>query len=231
MKTRLFISALLLAGIAQAQNGIKKGSLYSGATFGFSSRNSEYESKNNNVITKGEPSKERSFEFVPEVSYFIADNLAIGAALGINTNRYEYSSGTGNNQTDYVSKGSGPVIRAYIRKFWNCTENFYTFADAGFSIEREKGSVESTFQNITTKRENEYSYMGLNVRGGLGYHVTPKLILVGQFGLISFYNNKSKTNISGDDYNLSESSGINFYLSSGYTPFNLGFLYLLSRSK
>ena len=240
MKKQILILSLLASGTAFAQ--IPKGSIFGGLTLSVWTQKHESENKSGNKTTTDEPIKSMSWEVMPEASYFVADNLAIG--LGIGMNGYKQTSTSTPNattKTESSYKSGGPAFSIFARKFFPVTENFYCFGGFGFDFSSGKGEDEekttttlgTNTTTITTTTKSKSTNMGIGLNAGLAYNVTPKIMLIGSFGLLSWYSNTSKTNMeddptNGESYDLDKYSGIAFGVNTGQTPFNLGFVYLLN---
>lgn len=230
MKKVLFILAICVASFVQAQDGIPKGSLYSGFSLNFYNQTQDRETKSGLVTVSDEPIKTMDFGIRPEVIYFIMDNVALGLYLGMDRYKQTYSSMQGNTKFDYENTSGGVSYGLYGRKYWNCTENFYTFVGLGLNGGSGKGEnkTTNTVNNISTTPESKYSNMNFGLSAGLTYQITPKLLLQGNFGLLNFYTKKYRQNILNDNYTENIYKGIEFNVASGNVPFNLGFLYLLN---
>lgn len=79
----------------------------------------------------GSTNDNASFTFAPSFGYFISDNLAVGASLNFNSQRW----GTGAGKTVSTSVGIGPFARYY--KFTS-NESFAIFGQAGLSFASSK---------------------------------------------------------------------------------------------
>jgi len=237
MKKQLLLLSLFVATSAMAQEGIVKGSIYGGLGLSVYTQKSESESKNGNVTIKQEPVKSMGWNVLPEVNYFFMDNLSIGLAVGANGYKVTSSSTQGNTTIDRTYKAMGPSINLNLRKFWNCTDNFYTFAGFGVNINNNKGEdVRDTKANnqtisVTEKDESKSMFLGLNL--GFAYSVTPRVMLMGTFGVLGYSTNTYKYNMTEnpESYDQTKTSGIDFALDNRNIPFNLGFLYYINGGK
>lgn len=234
MKKQLLLLSLFVATSAMAQEGIVKGSIYGGLGLSVYTQKSESESKNGSVTVKQDPVKSMGWEVLPEINYFFMDNMSVGLAVGANGFKRTSSSSQGNTTTDNTYKSSGPTINLNLRKFWNCSDNFYTFAGFGVGIANDKGEditdTKSNNQTVSVTVKDESKNMNLGLDLGFAYSVTPRVMLMGSFGVLGYYSSTNKYNITEnpDAYSQNKSSGIQFALDSRNIPFNLGFLYYIN---
>ncbi len=218
----------------QAVSQIPKGSIYGGLALGFSSMKSVGETKNGSITVKGEPSKDKTYFVAPECSYFISDNLAIGAFIGFAgiSSEYTYKETSPDATVVELDKEAGPVFGIFARKFWNINENLHTFGGFGLSITSMNGtSTETTTPtggpSIEFKTESKLSSLQGMFDFGLAYQIGPKFMLVGSFSALTLSSNTYKYNIKDDSHSQTKTTGFDFMFDSGSTPFNLGFIYLL----
>lgn len=230
MKKLAFILAICVSSFANAQEGIPAGSLYSGLSLNFYNQTQDREVKTGIVTVSDDPVKTMSFGIRPEVCYFIMNNVAIGVYLGMDRYKQTYSNIQGNTKFNYENTSGGASYGLYGRKYWNCTENFYTFIGLGLNGGSGKGEnkTTNTVNNTSTAPESKYSNMNIGLNAGLTYQITPRLLLQGNFGLLNYYKNKYRNNILNDNYSENVYKGIEFNIASGNMPFNLGFFYLLN---
>lgn len=230
MKKVTFILATIVSSFAFAQDGLKKGSIFTGLSVNFYNQTQESEIKTGVTTTSSDPVKTVNFGIRPEVCYFIMNNVALGFYLGMERNKQTYSSMQGNTKYDYENTSGGMTYGLYGRKYWNCSEKFHTFA--GVSINGGSGKGENkttnTALNTSVAPESKYNNLILGLNAGLAYQVTAKLMFQGNFGILSYYRQKYRNNIINDNYNETVYKGIEFNIASNTVPFNLGFLYLLN---
>lgn len=235
MKKTLILAAVAgMACTASAQIG--KGSLMAGLDFGISSNNNQYSYTTGGTTTDGQKGSGSNFNLTPNLQYFLAENLSVGIGFGINNGKsdYDYPESGGVKQKS-VYKNNGTQFNLFARKYINCGTNFYTFLQLGYSMGNSKSTNEqsstvvatNTTTTTTTTSENKNNSIGLNL--GFAWSITPKILLQGSIGGLSYNSNTQKYNISADgkNYNTYKSSGLNFSLYSSDYPFNLGFAYRL----
>lgn len=235
MKKTLILAAVAgMACTASAQIG--KGSLMTGLDFGVSSNDYEYSATNGGTTTNGQKSTGSNFNLTPNVQYFLAENLSVGLGFGIssgkNTTDYPESGGVTQKSSN---KSNGTQFNLFARKYINCGTNFYTFLQLGFSkygsksTNEQSTTVVATNTTTTTTSSSEYdnNLIGLNL--GFAWSITPKILLQGSMGGLSYEMYTQKYNISADgkNFNSYKGNGLNFSLYSSSYPFNLGFAYRL----
>jgi hypothetical protein len=130
MKKLMFFFLLMIsAGIlAQTKKPITEGSII--ISGGGSIASYKTDNINGNTITT---SSSFSMNIAPGAGYFIADNLAIGANLGIS-----YFKQSGNK---YYSLGIGPFLKYYFQNgiFLKAETNFTMLHGLGSNDSRQKG--------------------------------------------------------------------------------------------
>ena len=170
------------------------------------------------------------------MQYFLAENLSVGVGFGFNSynNTSDYPENGGVKQK-YVNKSNGTQVSLFARKYINCGTNFYTFFQLGYTMGSNKGTNEqsstvvATNTTTTTTSTSEYNNSSIGLNLGFAWSITPKILLQGNIGGVSYNSYNQKYNISADgkNYNSYKSSGLNFSLYSSDYPFNLGFAYRL----
>jgi len=236
MKKTLILAAVAgMACTASAQIG--KGSLMAGLDFGFNSNNTQYSTTNGGTTTDGQKGTGSNFNLTPNLQYFLAENLSVGLGFGINNgkNTYDYPESGGVTQKS-INKNNGTQFNLFARKYINCGTNFYTFLQLGYSMYGSKSTNEqsttvvATNTTTTTTTTSEYNSNSVGLNLGFAWSITPKILLQGSMGGLSYNMYKQKYNISADgkNYNSYKGSGLNFSLYSSDYPFNLGFAYRLS---
>lgn len=194
--TVLSISTLTL----QAQT--EKGTTFIGGNFGINSNNTSKNTENE--------SKNYSYSFSPKAGYFISDNFALGANLGISYSKTKYiPSGIDNNM---LSFGAGAFIRHYL----TITERFRFFSEAALSWNTSKYKPAHNNEDVV-ERYTRYNTYSANLRPGLAFFPTKKWAIELSFPLFG-YTRQSQKFISKEigtstDHTLI-SDGFNFGLST-----------------
>jgi hypothetical protein len=228
---KIIIAAFALAVTSSAFAQISKGSLFLGLDLGFGSDNTEYSATNppaGPVISS--KYKASYWNLGPTAQYFLADNFALG--LGISVGRNKSRNDYPQNGDWNESEQSNTSINLFGRKYFNCSETFYTYGELNLGIMRGKG--ESRYYQAPPTDDlnvfkNENGSTGAAINIGFAWMATPRVMMHGGFGVLGFNSYRSKYNIQDDgDYQEYKGSELNFSLSTGNIPFNLGFAYLLN---
>ena len=143
MKKIIVILAALVSVAANAQT--TQGQLFAGGNLGFSSTNFE----------SAKDVKNTSFSIVPEIGYFVADNLAVG--LGIGYGMGKVTRPTASVTTETTS--SVFVISPFVTYFVATAGDKFFFTPqfrAGFNLGNQKiRETYGTFdQTVTAKTQN-----------------------------------------------------------------------------
>lgn len=118
MKKVFVLTALAIGSATATMAQTTAGAIAVGATVGISATSSKTETKVGSTTTSTDGPKTTTFSFLPDVSYFLSDKLALGIAIGYrgeNTSRK-----TNSNGTDYELKNKGgaflvePFAKYYI---------------------------------------------------------------------------------------------------------------------
>jgi hypothetical protein len=183
----------------------------------------------------------KQFYLLPALSYFVADNLTVGLALGYaNAKRTDNSVSsptrfyTQHNQTTTIMLQAG----AFAQYYKMLTVQFGLTGRLGAGYQRQKGDRNgSTIDNATT-----YYFSGTNTNAGYYADLTPGIVFfpVTKFGIsasigaLSFnhysltnssYNDTSGNNVSEGGKNDSNAFAATFGLDS----FLLGWTYYFGR--
>ncbi|MCW2119764.1 outer membrane beta-barrel protein [Flavobacterium sp. 7A] len=157
-KVILLAIALLAISFANAQDssakeyGFSKGNVLVEGNLGFNSSN------NNNTEVKT-----NSFNFAPKVGYFLSDKFAIGAELGLGTNKKE-TAGVDTSKNTTMSAG---VFGRYY--FLELGQRFKTYADANVAYGHSKDGIGSA--------ASKANGLGAGIGLGINYFVTKRLVL------------------------------------------------------
>ena len=185
-----------LTGVAQR----KAGNWLAGGGLEFSSTKTE-QGANNTV-------KDNRFSVVPNIGYFVGDNLAVGLNLSTTVSNSE----SGNTTVSSRTVSAGPIARYYL-EVANSSLTF--FGQAGIFI----GSGTTTTEVGPISNETSRSSFSVGITPGLAYffneHWAAELYL-GGIGYSSVDPNK--------DVNADKSSSFSFGLNS-LAPTGLGVRY------
>lgn len=219
----------------QAVSQIPKGSMFGGLTLSIANQKSAVERKRNNITEMDEPSYFKSYNIMPEFSYFIIDDLAIGAFVGFGGNSTERTriETTPDREIVTLTKNSGPSFGIFARKFWKINDHLHTFAGLGLSMYRLDGTTTITTTPVVGpviefKSGSEYRRSEAALNFGLAYHLSESYMVIGSFSALQFYSETQRDDILVNSYDQTKNTGFDFTFNTRQVPFNLGFIYLLN---
>jgi Outer membrane protein beta-barrel domain len=123
-----------------------------------------------------------SWNFAPEVGYYLSDNLAIGLSLGIGSSSITSPiSATANKVTSSSTWAVSPFARYSIAK----TGNFSFFGEGNLTIGGGSSQVTS---GSTTLQGPATSTFGIGVQPGISYDLSDKVSLIAKMGGVSYSN-------------------------------------------
>lgn len=157
MKRFIMALAILTGTLASLNAQTEQGAfLLAGNTqIGFTSETSEPDQGGIETTTN-------TFSFEPTAGYFVIDNLAIGAGLGLTFQNRE----TGNQETSFTRFDFGPLARYYFGE-----DNIKFYPQIGFKL--LFGSQESGGQ------ETDFNGFFFNIGGGAAFFVTDNIAIEG----------------------------------------------------
>jgi outer membrane protein W len=224
-KLILFIVVIAVAGTASAQ--LTKGSIWLGTDLSFSTQNSETESTSGSATVIINESKRSSFGIMPNVQYFITDDLAAVLGVGYNSNSSTSENKQGNTTTERSNSGLSLNVGAY--KYFGGESKVKPFAGIMIGLNPSDGTIENTdnITNTTTKTETEDKNFMANLHGGVAFLATDKLLINVNLALLGF-SSSSSTFISENSSTTTSSSGIDMYLNSNDFQLAVGFAWRLN---
>ena len=193
MKKVLFSAVALLAfGFANAQEeekgngGFAKGDVFvSGAvTFG-SSKTGDF--------------KVNAFEIAPKVGYFVTENIAVGASVGLQSLKFD------NGSADATNSGLG--LGAFGRYYFTPANKFSLFAELGIdytSFDEEFDAESGTVYGSSFESKE----LGFGLGAGMNYFVSSNFSIEAGVAVLGYSSNDNggdgaeKTNTFGLDANL-----------------------------
>jgi hypothetical protein len=182
---KVFIYLLLAIVPAKAFNQISQGSLITGGEFSYQVTSNKSEQGNN--TTEG-PTRTR-FSLIPNIEYFLADNLSAGMGIGYEMTKSQTE--TPNSQT--TTKNGTFLISPYVKKYFNLGDNAYFYGQAILNFGLGKETNEFKAGTITTTNEDDNSSIGIGIVPGFRYDISEKIGLEAGIGFIGFtqYMDKS----------------------------------------
>jgi hypothetical protein len=227
---KIIVSAFALAITSSAIAQITSGSIFLGLNLGFGSQNYESSSTMGSTTVIDAKVKSSSWNLGPTAQYFFADNMSAGLGFSIGGSRWENRDPSDNDEVVQTMGTFG--LNIFARKYFTCAETFYTFGELnlGMSSGNGKSEYHDGQSNTTTTFTNEDRGKSAAINFGFAWMATPRVMMQGSFGVLSFntFNNRDNINAAGDNYDRWKGSGFNFALSSGNIPFNLGFAYRIN---
>ncbi|UOQ66101.1 hypothetical protein [Hymenobacter volaticus] len=227
---KLALGALLMGttmGVAQAQT--EAGKLLLNGRISYFNTKSESSSIGSidYPLSTQENNRSVGFTFSPQISFFVANNLALGIATEISTGR-NIASYTQFNSTDNTylygnskstSRGIniGPFVRYY--KMIGEKTGFYGQLDGRYQYQSQK--TNSNYLGSLNRNdyyETKTTGGAVNLTPGFVYFPSPKVGLELTMGGLSYYKGKTKTrNSSSTQTRLdSDNSGFNANLGIQY---------------
>ena len=207
-KIILSLTALLSIAFANAQSkseGFSKGSFYLTGGIGFTS-------------TDDQGTSASSFKFAPAASYFVSNNFAIGAKLGINsTKSTEY--GVDVPQLGYLDFGGDALevkenttsFGVFGRYYFTPSSKFSVFGNAGLDYSSTKWTVDGS------TADDKFNTIEFAVSPGVNYFLSNHFSMEAQFGKLGYSSAKwstdgaKATSTFGLDLDLSTISfGLNY---------------------
>jgi len=142
-------------------NGVAKGDMMISGAFGFNSE------------SNGD-AKENSFEIAPRFSYFVSDNIAVGAKIGFMSEKGDNAAGVENLDAQTLSLG------AFGRYYMTPASKFSVFAELGFDY------------NSTDDKLGDVKMDGFDVAvaPGVSYFVSDAFAIEASWGVLGYETEK-----------------------------------------
>jgi len=181
-KIVLTFAALVAFTFANAQEtestgfGFAGGDIMLEGNIGFSST----KDKNEPVTTTN------TFDFNPKVGYFIADDFAVGVALGIGSDKTEVEMPGATTETKTTNFNAGVFGRYY---FLDLGQRFKTYTELGIGMTSEKSET-------TGADEIKTNGFGAGLSLGINYFVTENIAINFTLADLLAYNT-SKVDVDG----------------------------------
>lgn len=166
---KLILSIALLSGIAfttQAQT--EKGKFLVGGNASFETKKSD---------ASGAKAA-NSFSLIPNVGYFIKDNLAVGTGVGFATSKND------------VQKNQAFVIKPYGRHYTSVAQNFKFFGQ--LSVPMAFGTEKEVVNSKVGKKTGKTTSIGVALSPGFAYYPSSKLGIEFAFKGIAYENYRVK---------------------------------------
>lgn len=222
MKKVILSLAILAFGYTNAQEvktvttseyGFSKGNIFveGQLSFGSSKETGSFEGQDVAEI------KVSTFTFTPKAGFFVTDDLAVGAQLGIGSGKREETTfnPAATEERKINSFNAGVFARYY---FLNLGERFKTYAEVGAGF----GTTKEELESVETEKTNSF---GIGLDLGINYFVTKKIAI--SFGLadvLAFNSSKTEFPDGGESKNSSFGGNVNVFNNFFDTP-TFGLLY------
>ncbi|TAE45344.1 MAG: hypothetical protein EAY69_10525 [Cytophagales bacterium] len=197
---RIIISFIAFFTLSLGYAQTEKGTIHVGGNLSFGSTDINTSQSSSN------------FSIVPDVGYFISDNIAIGLGIGysqrIDKSTFSSSTGTTTQNTFIIA----PTFRYYMPTSSE-TFKFFLQAQVGINTGNIKSETSSFTTTTTFSTTNKTSGWNFSISPNFAYFPTKKWSI--EFGIrgISYssaptfnYYNNSVTNTSGFSFDLSSFS-------------------------
>ena len=172
-----------------------KGTIMAGGSVGFSAMKNK-ETQSNVTTTIGTTT---TFTFLPQVGYFFIDNLAVGAEVALQSEKFKNSdSNAANSTTTFLFS---PFVRYY----------FPPKVYAQFSFGVGPGTNRNTNDNGVTT-ESSFVNSGWSILAGYAYMLNNHVAIEPQLGYSSRVQNYSVNNFKTSDSGIFLRIGLQVYL-------------------
>ena len=168
-KIILSVAAIFAFGFANAQDkaaseGFAKGDVFISGSVGISS-------------SKTGDSKENNLSFSPRAAYFVDDNIALGLAIGYETQKIDAGASATNTQTSFGAFG-----RYYVTP----SSKFSLFAQLGVDITSNNSEFEVEFDGTVNAVDTESKGFNIGFAPGFHYFVSDKFALETSIGVLGY---------------------------------------------
>ena len=197
---RLLLLTMLFTITSASFSQINKRQWFSGGNASFSSGKNEIWSENWIASTN----KSTTLQLSPNVGYFIADKLAVGARVNLKTVENKVRDLEGGYDFSSTEVSLSPFFRYY---FLPRAEKLNLFADAGYSYGNRKYTYSSAYSNSepSTRKATTNGYY---ISAGPAIFLTPNTALELTLG----YNYSKQKDFDNSDRNFMVGVGFQIHL-------------------
>lgn len=188
---RIVILMFIALGPLKAFSQISSGSLVVGGAFSLSLSKDKTEQGSN---TDEGPSR-TYFSIIPDVEYFLADNLSAGMGIGYTLNR----SKTENSNSEVITKDGMFTISPYLKKYFSLGDRAYFYGQALASFGFGKETIETKFSSSTLTTERNSSIISIGIVPGFRYDISDKVGLEAGIGFLGFIHDVDKSKNGNTD--------------------------------
>lgn len=182
---RIVILMLVAMASFKGFSQISQGSVVVGGEFSISASKEKREQNGN---TDEGPSR-TYFSIIPNVEFFLADNLSAGIGLGYKLNRSKSESGS----SEIISKNGMITVAPYLKKYFSLGDRAYFYGQAIASFGFGKQTTETKFSSTTMSVEENTSNFSIGVVPGFRYDVSDKVALEAGVGFLGFSQDVEKS--------------------------------------
>lgn len=167
--------------------------------------------------------KQSSFAIAPGISYFVADNFAVGISMQYSSHNMvsEQLMSSNNTLYKYTSKRKSIEVSPFASYYFTISEKAYFSLSASFAYGMPLSQIE--IEEITsggstdiTERNNLKTYsLEASLWPGILFLLNNRFALYGRFGSVDYsYYYSTDNDISYTNYTRDEHSGFNFNMTS-----------------
>jgi outer membrane protein W len=220
---KIILTVLLFVSVASGAQ-TEQGRILVSGSLGFTSSN------DNDLDTTGKElnsTKVGGLELTVRGGYFLADNIAVGLLVGLNTNKTTQEDfGPPPSKSINVSKSATTAFGLFGRYYTPPVERRLSFfGQLDLTYEITNSEIENTFINsanvsTTTNRRGEGNQIGAFLAPGVAFFLSDKVALEATFGLIGFASGRDK-NYDTSDRQISDNKYTR--LETSFSPSTLSF--------
>jgi outer membrane protein W len=210
---RIFVVLLIVAILPfKAFSQISQGSIVVGGSLGLSV---EKEKTKSNGNTEDGPTSS-TFKILPDVEYFISDNLSIGLGIGYSFNKSTEDQGL----TEYTYKTGTFYLNPYLKKYFTLGDKAYFWGQAQIGMGFGTRTTEAKTGNITTSVDNDFSSLAIGITPGFRFDVTERIGLEAGIGFIGYTGETTKSG-SGNNEVKRSTNKMGFEFDPSYLTFGI----------
>jgi len=159
--------------------------MYVGGSLNFNSSKTTTETTAAGVTTSAD-NKTTSFGIAPEVGFKLADNMAVGVAVGFNMSNNEPSA-------TRTIKGTNFSVAPYFRYTALSWGNLSLFADAKVTVSTGKTTNEVTTGGVKVSADDKVNSFSVAVVPGISYQLNDQINFVATLGNgLGYFQTKSE---------------------------------------
>lgn len=212
MKRNLVILLIIAAIPFKAFSQLSQSSIVIGGSFGFSVEKEKTKVGSN---TNDGPTSS-TFTILPDVEYFIGDNLSVGLGIGYNFNKSTEEDG--NIETTY--KTGVFYFSPYLKKYFTLGDKAYIFGKAQLGMGFGTYTTEVKMNNVTTSTDSDFSSLNIGITPGFRFDVTERIGLEAGIGFVGYTGETYKSG-SGNNERKDTRNKMSFEFNPSYLTFGI----------